>query len=145
MAQILKPQGDRPMSPPATTQATPSSTDLAFERTRMAAERTLIAWLRTALSMISFGFTIYKFLEAMQQSQKLPFLHNGPRNLGLTLIALGTTGLILACIQHRTLLKQLHYSSSIGARWSLAMMIAVAVSVLGVLAFISIALRVGPY
>src|SRR5689334_12243552 len=125
--------------------APPSSTDLAFERTRMAAERTLIAWLRTALSMISFGFTIYKFLDAMQQSQKVPLRHNGPRNLGLTLIALGTIGLILACIQHQSLLKQLHYSSSVGARWSLAMMIAVAVSALGILAFISIAIRVGPY
>ena len=110
---------------PANLQAVPKSNDLAFERTRMAAERTLIAWLRTALSMISFGFTIYKFLDAMQQSQKLPIRPNGPRNLGLTLIALGTIGLILACVQHRSLLKQLGYSSSVGARWSLAMMIAV--------------------
>lgn len=133
------------MSQPAMSQAAPSSTDLAFQRTRMAAERTLIAWIRTALSMISFGFTIYKFLEAMQQSQKLPLRHNGPRNLGLTLIGLGTIGLILACIQHRSLLKQLHYSTSIGAHWSLAMMIAVAITLLGVLAFISIALRMGPY
>jgi putative membrane protein len=35
---------------------------LALDRTRMAAERTLMAWVRTALSMIGFGFTIYKFL-----------------------------------------------------------------------------------
>ena len=133
------------MSQSATSQAVPSSTDLAFERTRMAAERTLIAWIRTALSMISFGFTIYKFLEAMQQSQKLPLRVHGPRNLGLTLIALGTTGLIFAIIQHRSLLQQLHYSTSLGARWSLAMMVAVAISLLGILAFVSIALRVGPY
>jgi len=129
----------------ATLHAVPNSTDLAFERTRMAAERTLIAWIRTALSMISFGFTIYKFLEAMQESQKVHLQPNGPRNLGLTLIALGTAGLILACIQHQSLLKQLHYSTSLGARWSLAMMVAVAVSLLGVLAFASIALQMGPY
>ena len=111
----------------------------------MAAERTLIAWIRTALSMISFGFTIYKFLQAMQGSQKLSIRPNGPRNLGLTLIALGTIGLIVACVQHRSLLKQLHYSSSVGARWSLAMMVAVAISLLGTLAFAGIALRMGPY
>jgi len=129
----------------ATLHAVPNSTDLAFERTRMAAERTLIAWIRTALSMISFGFTIYKFLEAMQESQKVHLQPNGPRNLGLTLIALGTAGLILACIQHQSLLKQLHYSTSVGARWSLAMLVTVAVSLLGVLAFASIALQMGPY
>lgn len=129
----------------ATLHAVPNSTDLAFERTRMAAERTLIAWIRTALSMISFGFTIYKFLEAMQESQEVQLQPNGPRNLGLTLIALGTAGLIVACIQHRSLLKQLHHSSSVGARWSLAMTIAAAISLLGFLAFASIALQTGPY
>jgi len=133
------------MSQATALRAVPNSTDLAFERTRMAAERTLIAWIRTALSMISFGFTIYKFLEAMQEDQKVHLQPNGPRNLGLTLIALGTNGLIIACIQHRNLLKQLHHSTSVGARWSLAMMVAVAISVLGVLAFASIALQMGPY
>lgn len=130
------------MSQAATLQAVPSSNDLAFERTRMAAERTLIAWLRTALSMISFGFTIYRVLEDMPGPKLRP---NGPRNLGLTLIALGTVGLILGCVQHRTLLKQLGYSSSLGARWSLAMTVAVAVCLMGVLAFVSVALRTGPY
>ena len=37
---------------------------LAMERTRMAADRTLMGWIRTALSMIGFGFTIFKFLES---------------------------------------------------------------------------------
>src|SRR6185295_20233331 len=45
----------------------PAPTDNAFllavERTRLAHERTLIAWVRTALSMISFGFTVYKFFQ----------------------------------------------------------------------------------
>ena len=35
-------------------------TDLGFQRTAMAHERTLMAWIRTAVSLISFGFTIYK-------------------------------------------------------------------------------------
>ena len=38
-----------------------SSDDMARMRTLMAADRTLMAWVRTALSMISFGFTIFKF------------------------------------------------------------------------------------
>jgi uncharacterized membrane protein YidH (DUF202 family) len=38
-------------------------TALATDRTLMAADRSLMAWIRTALSMISFGFTIYKLLQ----------------------------------------------------------------------------------
>ena len=40
---------------------------LAIDRTRLAAERSLMAWIRTALSMIAFGFTIYKFLQALHE------------------------------------------------------------------------------
>ena len=40
-----------------------TGTRLAAERTRLAHERTLMAWVRTATSLISFGFTIYKFFE----------------------------------------------------------------------------------
>jgi putative membrane protein len=36
---------------------------LAVDRTWLAHERTLMAWVRTATSMISFGFTIYKFFQ----------------------------------------------------------------------------------
>jgi len=32
----------------------------------MAADRSLMAWVRTGLSMISFGFTVYKLLQAAQ-------------------------------------------------------------------------------
>ena len=41
----------------------PDSTELAVDRTWLAHERTLMAWVRTATSMISFGFTIYKFFQ----------------------------------------------------------------------------------
>ena len=43
---------------------------LALERTRLAAERSLMAWVRTALSMISFGFTIYKFMQASSGTKR---------------------------------------------------------------------------
>ncbi|WP_424819733.1 YidH family protein [Salinisphaera sp.] len=43
-------------------------TVLASRRTVMAADRSLMAWVRTALSMISLGFTIYKLLQAFQDS-----------------------------------------------------------------------------
>ena len=46
-----------------------TSTKLAVERTRLAHERTLMAWVRTATSLISFGFTVYKFFDYLRESQ----------------------------------------------------------------------------
>lgn len=65
-------------------------TDLSVDRTVMAASRTLMGWIRTALSLISFGFTIYKFMEAATQGSAIGLIKvQGPRRLGLTLIAMG--------------------------------------------------------
>ena len=59
---------------------------LALDRNKLAAERTLMAWVRTSLSMISFGFTIYKFLQAIDEQSTVPVLRpNAPRNVGLVL------------------------------------------------------------
>jgi Domain of unknown function (DUF202) len=46
----------------------PDATRLAVDRTRLAADRTLLAWIRTATSLISFGFTIYKFFQYLRES-----------------------------------------------------------------------------
>jgi uncharacterized membrane protein YidH (DUF202 family) len=47
----------------STTTTKPEATELAVERTWLAYERTLMAWVRTATSMISVGFSIYKFFQ----------------------------------------------------------------------------------
>ena len=41
-------------------------TYMACGRSVMALERTLMAWIRTSLSLIGFGFAIFKFLQVMQ-------------------------------------------------------------------------------
>jgi uncharacterized membrane protein YidH (DUF202 family) len=71
-------------------------TRMSMQRTRNSAERTLMAWIRTSLSMITFGFTAYKFLEYVRQAEKdtCSVRVHGPRNVGLALIALGTIGLM---------------------------------------------------
>ena len=38
-----------------------TATRLSAERTRLAYEGTLLSWVRTAISLITFGFAIYKF------------------------------------------------------------------------------------
>jgi putative membrane protein len=75
-------------------------TDLAARRTLMAIDRTLMAWLRTALSMISFGFTIYKILQTFQvEGMTLP-RPNTPRNIGLFLIGLGTLAMAMGIVEY---------------------------------------------
>jgi uncharacterized membrane protein YidH (DUF202 family) len=126
------------------TKPTLTTTELAVMRTRMSADRTLMAWIRTALSMISFGFTIYKFLQYVRESEGVELRAQGPRNLGLSLILLGTGALAAASIQHWKLMK------SLGAEktehiWSLSLTIAWIVSLIGLAAFLSVLMRAGPF
>jgi len=68
-----------------TDMPVPGANEMAIERTMMAAERTIMAWTRTSISLISFGFTIYKFLQYMQAEGKTVALTNpdGPETLVL--------------------------------------------------------------
>jgi len=117
---------------------------LALERTRLAAERSLMAWVRTALSMIGFGFTIYKFLQVVQEQSMLPILRpNAPRNVGLFLIGIGTFAVITACIQHWKYIKNLRPDQPYKP-WDLTFIVACFIGFLGLLVFGSIILRAGP-
>ncbi len=75
-------------------------TDMATSRTLMAADRTLMAWIRTSLSMLSFGFTIYKVLEGFQQAGRSMPKEHTPRNVGLFLTALGTLAMVMGTIEY---------------------------------------------
>jgi putative membrane protein len=90
-----------------TTMETRSAQELAEDRTSMAAtrtllaaDRTLMAWVRTALSMNSFGFTIYKVLEALQQAGREFPRDQTPRNVGLFLSALGTAAIVMGTLEY---------------------------------------------
>src|SRR5215469_12537386 len=84
-------------------------TDLAIQRTNMAAERSLMAWIRTCLSMIGFGFTIYKFFQYLPEDLAAGKIRHpeAPRNLALALIGLGTVALAAAAWQHQRLLAEI--------------------------------------
>jgi putative membrane protein len=121
-------------------------TQLAIERTIIAAERTLMAWIRTSLSMIGFGFSIYKFFQYLPEEIAAGNIRRpqAPRNLGLSLIALGTLALIGAAWQHRAFLNQM---GTLKARhiWSIAFVVAIAVILIGLVTFYGVLLRHGPF
>jgi putative membrane protein len=124
----------------------PKITDiLALDRTRMAAERTLMAWVRTALSMVSFGFTIYKFLQVLQEQSTLPVMRpQTPRDVGLTLTGIGTFAVIIACVQHWIYIKKLTPNQPYNPWRDLTFIVACLIAILGLLIFVSIILRAGP-
>lgn len=87
-------------------------TRLAIERTRVAYERTIMAAVRTATSLITFGFSTYKFFQldlldgkATGQPPRASLL--GPKEFGFTLITLGLLSLFLAWFEYHRDIKTL--------------------------------------
>ena len=101
---------DRP--PKSSNELAEARTELALERTQMAADRSLMAWVRTALSMISFGFTIYKLLESFQEKGGDLARSQSPRNMGLFLTGLGTVAMVMGLLEYWHRLKGLRQAGS---------------------------------
>lgn len=119
-----------------------TGTRLAVDRTRLAYERTLMAWVRTAVSMITFGFTIYKFFQFELRERPVPSGYVlGPREFALMMIAIGLVSLLLSTVQHRQSMRALRaeYGGIVPA--SVAAVVAALFSVLGLLALLAVWLR----
>jgi putative membrane protein len=120
----------------------PDATRLAVDRTHLAHERTLMAWVRTAVSLISFGFTIYKFFQYLREENPSAKVHRifGPREFGLVMIGLGVGSLLLATLQnwHSRKIMKMKYPE---IPFSMATLIAGLISLLGVLTFVVVIYR----
>jgi len=115
------------------------SVELAVERTRIAYERTMMAWIRTAASLITFGFTIYKFFQIEVGEPKQKYLI-GPREFAGILVCLGLVSLMLAAIEQRQNLRTLAAEYGVRRR-SLAGVLAILISILGVLVLLAVIFR----
>ena len=86
-------------------------TDMAVLRTLMATDRSMMAWVRTGLSLISFGFTIYKFLEYARDkliaTGEVPGGFSNPKMIGLFMIGVGILCLILGILENITTIRGL--------------------------------------
>jgi putative membrane protein len=117
------------------------STLLAIDRTRLAHDRTLMAWVRTSTSLISFGFTIYKFFQYMQEKGTLRQDRLiGPREFALLMISIGIIALVLATWQHRRDMRVLRTTHP-EVPYSLATVLAGLMSVLGLVALLAVIFR----
>jgi putative membrane protein len=81
--------------------------DLSVINTIMASDRTLMSWIRTALSMLSFGFTIYKFLDSLAEQGQLA-ASRSPQRIGLGLCAMGAVAILLGTWGYWTTLRDLN-------------------------------------
>jgi putative membrane protein len=127
-----------PTEPPAAVLD--PGTRLAVDRTRLAYERTLMAWVRTAVSLITFGFTIYKFF----QLERGDFRHDNhlisASDFAVLMIAIGLLSLLMATLEHRRNLQALRAQYP-GIPPSLARVFAALISILGILALVGVIFR----
>jgi putative membrane protein len=100
-----------------------------------------MAWVRTSASLISFGFTIYKFFQYMRdQGQPIRDRAFGPPQFAQFLIAIGLISLILATIQHRHEMRVMraHYAH---VPYSMATFVGGLVAILGLVTFVAVIFR----
>ena len=114
-------------------------TRLAIQRTQLACERTLMAWIRTAFSMISFGFTIGKFVQYLDKQPGIPPAAGGL--LPKMLVFLGLVSLFIGVWEFRHAMLKLGTHVGVPFRAAPVGVIASLVGVIGVLAFVSLFIR----
>jgi putative membrane protein len=107
-------------------------------RVRFAGERTLLAWVRTGLAMMGFGFVVARFglfLRELEAAGTATEHHTTGLSLwiGIVLVAAGVAVSLLAALQHARFLGRLNRGEPyVPPRWSLGILVALALAVIGV-------------
>ena len=117
-----------------------AATRLSVDRTRLSYERTMMAWIRTATSLITFGFSLYKFFQIEGAGREQDRIVSATIFSGL-MIVIGSVSLLMATLQHRRELNALKAEYPSQVPRSLARVLAALISGLGILALVAVVLR----
>lgn len=130
-------------SPPSKPAPAADQVQLAVQRNLLACERTMMAWNRTAVSMITFGFALYKFFHAYHAENPAAREHSllEARTFSLLIMGIGVFFLVLATWQHHQQIRRLRavYADT---HVALSLGLAGLVAALGAFAFIAALLRI---
>jgi len=129
-------------------------TGMSFQRTRMSADRTLMSVIRTSLSLISFGFTIAQVFQKLHESAIIRGA-GASRGFGGALVGIGILLLVGGIVYHVLYMTQLRQERAHLAQqqlihaqspypFSLSLLTAVVLLVLGVVALLGVSFGLGP-
>ena len=96
-----------------------------------------MAWTRTATSLISFGFTVYKFFDYEDEEDATSRGVLRPRWFALFMIVIGLVALTLATIEHHRALKTLKAEYG-NQPPSLSLIVAALIAVLGIVGLVAV-------
>ncbi len=114
-------------------------TELAYSRTALANDRTLMAWIRTATSLISFGFTIYKFFQDLVHADEIVAKNRllGAREVGMILITFGFIGLLFGLLQYKKDINKINKVKSEKVEFSFTPVLAMLILIFALLLFLA--------
>lgn len=99
-----------------------------------------MSWVRTATSLITFGFSVYKFFQIEVPTNTNGHRLIGPREFALALVIIGLVSLVLATLEYRQNIRFLDAQFG-DTRRSLAVIMAALISLLGILALVLMLFR----
>lgn len=112
--------------------------EISYITTILAMDRTLLAWVRTALSLNAFGFTLAKFVHDLLSHGALHVRDaTYPRDLGVTLMVLGTGGLLFGVIDYWRSVKRLQKVISMSP-WSSSLVLSLLLVAICILLMINL-------
>ena len=116
---------------------------LEFYRTRVTFDQTMMSWIRTGTSLITFGFTVYKFFQIDLGRTAQVERRFGAREFALLLVLLGLASLVVGIVDHRRSIHLLLAEyPGVRSPMSRIEVIAGCMIVLGLLALVVVIVRV---